>query len=212
MGLFGEHGVFRSRNRKLLDAAKAGDASRVAHIANKPKGIFKAPATVHGAALLIAANDGFSDTVSALLEAGADPNTRTHTMETALHFAARASHCSTVAVLVADPRTSINAADAAGDLPIHRAAAAGDVDTLKNLVFFDTKRDGLYVNQRINARNNKGDTPLHIAINRGHHLAACFLLSKAHADPSFVSSSETSALELARSAGMTEYASALSLG
>ena len=122
--------------------------------------------------LLAAAQRGDSSEVKRILAADASedlPNVgdARHNM-TAIAWAAATDEESTVAVLLADPRTHASVRSSHHMTPLHHAAAAGSLRTLVQLV--DATSDA-------NVTNEWLETPLHLAAAAGHHQAIETLLA-----------------------------------
>lgn len=109
--------------------------------------------------------------VDLLLSKAADPNAKTNTGQTPLHFCASKSNLDTARTLMAQtPPASARVRDRRGQLPLHRAAAAGNVPMMKALL--DTGKSPL------NATDVDGQTALHHAVSEGHGDAALLLLQR----------------------------------
>ena len=122
--------------------------------------------------LVAAAQRGDSSEVKRILAADASedlPNVgdARHNM-TAIAWAAATDEESTVAVLLADPRTHASVRSSHHMTPLHHAAAAGSLRTLVQLV--DATSDA-------NVTNEWLETPLHLAAAAGHHQAIETLLA-----------------------------------
>ena len=122
--------------------------------------------------LVAAAQRGDSTEVKRILAADASedlPNVgdARHNM-TAIAWAAASDEESTVAVLLADPRTHASVRSSHHMTPLHHAAAAGSLRTLVQLV--DATSDA-------NVTNEWLETPLHLAAAAGHHQAIETLLA-----------------------------------
>lgn len=118
-----------------------------------------------GTPLHVAARRADPDTVTFLLEKGADPRARDNGGATPLHHASEGS----VPLLVragADP----DARDNAGATPLHRAAEYGDVDVVRALL--DAGADP-------SLRDNEGRTPLDYARADGDAECIALLEEKA---------------------------------
>ena len=123
-------------------------------------------------ALILAAQHGDSSEVKRLLAADASedlPNVgdARHNM-TAIAWAAASDEESTVAVLLADPRTDASVRSSHRMTPLHHAAAAGSLRTLVQLV--DATSDADVTNEWL-------ETPLHLAAAAGHRQAIKTLLA-----------------------------------
>ncbi|XPS75225.1 putative ankyrin-repeat protein [Ascochyta lentis] len=109
--------------------------------------------------------------VDLLLSKDADVNAKTNTGQTALHFCASKNNLDIARTLMAQkPPASARVKDKRGQLPLHRAAAAGNVPMMKALL--DTGKSPL------NATDVDGQTALHHAVSEGHGDAAMLLLQR----------------------------------
>lgn len=123
----------------LHEAARAGDAERVAWIVSKgvdPDAERTTPDTEEIAgqtALMAAARAGHVDVVHALLDGGADANTRDMLSRTALHEVAEADlpNADEVFSLILDHGGDPNIADSAGITPFMLASGSGCVDCVR---------------------------------------------------------------------------------
>jgi predicted component of type VI protein secretion system len=127
--------------------------------------------------LLIAARNGHGETVSVLIEAGADVNAATQDGSTPLFIAARNGHGETVSVLI-EAGADVNAATQDGSTPLLIAAYKGHGETVSVLI--EAGAD-------VNAATQDGSTPLLIAARNGHGeilarlvAAGCVHLNEAH--------------------------------
>ena len=135
-------------------------------------------------ALFMASQNGHTEVVRWLLEAGADANTVDHQGASPLYMAAQKNHDDVVRLLLAevDPRDTILKSNGAS--PLHVAADLGSIATLETLL--DDGRlpvDGLSL---------EGHTPLHQAAHQGQ-LKAIELLLRHGADASIAYDGETPA-------------------
>ncbi|CAH0369602.1 unnamed protein product [Pelagomonas calceolata] len=110
-------------------------------------------------ALFIASQNGHTEVVRLLLEAGADANIVDHQGGTPLYIAAQEKHGDVVRLLLAevDPRDSILKPSGSG--PLHVAAFQGGTAALETLL-----EDGRLP---IDGRTTEGHTPLHQAAQEG---------------------------------------------
>jgi ankyrin repeat protein len=143
--------------------------------------------------LHIAASKGYTDITRMLLDKGANPNVKENERgATPLHIAARQGH-KAVAELLISKGVDVNAKTRDGETPmslakekrhreiiellrkhgakesdevseistkpLHQAAALGDIEQVKSLIASDAD---------VNAKDERGQTPLHYAANRGH--------------------------------------------
>lgn len=123
-------------------------------------------------ALHMACSRADSDaTIHLLISKDADVNARTNGGQTALHFCASKNNLDAARLLMAQkPPASARLKDKRGQLPLHRAAAAGNVPMMKALL--DTGKSSL------NATDSDGMTALHHAVSEGHGDAALLLLQR----------------------------------
>jgi ankyrin repeat protein len=103
-----------------------------------------------------------TDTISALLAAGADPNAQDITHCSPIHYALSVESLS----LLISHKANIEAQDNLGETALDRAAADGDVERIKFL---------LQNGAKINSRSDKGYTPLKCAELGFREEAAKFL-------------------------------------
>ncbi|KAF4549518.1 Ankyrin repeat-containing protein 32 [Elsinoe fawcettii] len=132
--------------------------------------------------------------VDLLLAKDADPNMKTNSGQTALHFAASKSHLDVARKLLAK-KASARTKDKRGQLPLHRAAAVGNVPIMKLL---------LEAKSPVNATDMDGCTALHHAIAEGHGDAALILL-KAGAELDKKDNSGALPIDLAPDAKVRSY-------
>ncbi len=110
------------------------------------------------------------DTVAALISAGAEPNAADRRGQTALHLAARLGNAALVRTLLASgANVSLKtAAELDGTTVLHEAIQSGSVEVARLLV--ERGR------ANVNAKNDKGRTPLHRAVWRADVSLAKYLL------------------------------------
>lgn len=118
-------------------------------------------------ALHWACNQGYIVIVNLLADKGAQVNVTDEDGESPLHRAVACGHPEIVQELL-KRGAKAEAADGAGRTTLHKAANAGDVNVLKLLL----SKKGLAVN----ARDEHGVCPLHLAASHGHAPAAALLL------------------------------------
>ncbi|XP_045105074.1 serine/threonine-protein phosphatase 6 regulatory ankyrin repeat subunit A-like [Portunus trituberculatus] len=116
---------------------------------------------------MVAAMNGHTQTVKALLYLGANPLATDTQGRTALHFAARQGWQECVAALL--PVTPATAAHLEGLTPVHFASYFGQVQVLEQLAGYAWP---------LTARNSGGWTPLHCAAMGGHVSAVQWLVRK----------------------------------
>ncbi len=105
----------------------------------------------------IAASLGNLGQLTALINEGADVNSKDERQSTPLHYAAGAGHKNAVELLLAHG-ADVNAKDAVGYAPLHYASAAGHQHIIELLIAKVAN---------VNAKNLAGDTPLHFMVERG---------------------------------------------
>ena len=122
-----------------------------------------------------------SDKLAIFLGAGADPDARTRSGETALHHVAGgtasrygagwdgAAGLAAAAALL-DAGADVNARDSRGETPLHRAARGTSRDTVSMETLL------LEAGADVNARGNDGQTPLHLAAALDHTSVLSVLL------------------------------------
>ncbi|KAI3473893.1 hypothetical protein Pfo_028080 [Paulownia fortunei] len=116
--------------------------------------------------LRIAADNGKSHFISALIEAGADVNDRDSEGESLMYLAVKSGNTDAVQILI----ESGSVIDNKIDLFLHVAAAMNRVDLMEILCLG-------YVDIDLNSVNTQGQTPLHLAAIHGQVEALQFLVS-----------------------------------
>ncbi|XP_064979847.1 uncharacterized protein LOC135622130 [Musa acuminata AAA Group] len=148
-------------NTALHEAALNGHDSFVEELMAKAPGVSAVTNNVNGVSpLYMAVESGSASIVRRLLaatEASCDgPNGRT-----ALHSAVLRSHPVEITRMLLQPRGSLTRkADAAGLVPLHFAAARGDLETVRLLLQNDPSTAYL--------RDNGGASAIHLAASFGH--------------------------------------------
>lgn len=134
-------------------------------------------------------------TIDLLLARDAEVKTQSNTGGTALHFATSKSNNSVVKRLL-DAGASARIKDKRGQLPLHRAAAVGNVPLLKLLLSKGKSP--------VDATDIDGLTALHHAVSEGHGDVAVELL-KAGADSGKRDSEDRLAIDCAPDASVRSY-------
>jgi ankyrin repeat protein len=104
--------------------------------------------------------------VKSLLDRGFDPNTRDDKGQTGLLIAVREPSPKVIQVLLASPKTDVEARNAKDESPLMLAAIKGEQDLVTQLI----ERDADV--------NKPGWTPLHYAATNGHTAVMQLLLDK----------------------------------
>jgi ankyrin repeat protein len=186
----------------LVSAARRGDATHIHAILAHDKQLVNV-AVCGNTPLMYAAFYGHDPVVLALLNHGADPTRANLSSMTALHWATLGQHPDTVAALIS-AGADANAADRRGQTALHLAARLGDVALVRTLLASGAnvslktaaELDGTTVlheaiqsgsvevarllvergRANVNAKNDKGRTPLHRAVWRADVSLAKYLL------------------------------------
>ncbi len=108
--------------------------------------------------LMVAAWNGYTNTMQILLNRGADVNAKSRSGETALMLTALYGHTNAVNTLL-KKGADVNTKSVDGNTALMRAALAGYTDTVKTL---------LDKGANVNAKNNNEDTSLTVAARMGH--------------------------------------------
>jgi len=157
----------RDPNRKLLDAAEAGDTAEVQSLLREGANA-NAKGDYGNTALMGAAVRGHTESVRALLEKGADVNAKGNTGRTALMEAALEGYTDTVRTLL-EKGADVNAKDNMGWTPLFWAAFSRRTDTVRAL---------LEKGADVNAKNKYDDTALIHAAYAGDTDTVSVLLEK----------------------------------
>jgi ankyrin repeat protein len=136
-------------NKKLLEAAEAGDTADVQSLLKEGAGV-NAKGSYGNTALMRAAVRGHTNTVRALLEKGADVDAKGITGRTALMEAALEGYTDTALTLL-EKGADVNARDDEGWTPLFWAAFSRRTDTVRAL---------LEKGADVNAKNKYDDTAL----------------------------------------------------
>ncbi|XP_035663445.1 uncharacterized protein LOC118407132 [Branchiostoma floridae] len=110
--------------------------------------------------LHLAVGNGHHETVSSLLTACAEVNTRDSEQRTPLHLAAENDHPETVSALLT-AGAEVNVLDSQQMTPLHLAAERGHHETVSAL---------LTAGADVNVLDSQQMTPLHLAAGKGHHI------------------------------------------
>lgn len=154
----------RSKEEKLLDAARNGDLNTVRYVIDRG---CDSNATLDGdTALHIAAGKGHESIVEFLLARGVDVNRKGRGGATALHYAALYGRLNVVRSLL-DKGAVVNQKDEFGETPLHSAVSNGCAYETRLLI--DRGAD-------IEARENGGITPLMKAAQYGADITARILI------------------------------------
>ena len=130
---------------------------------------------VHYAALA-----GATPTLEALIAGGSAVDARNSDGATPLFLATFRRHGDTVTALLA-ARADPAVADSRGNCPAHLAAAAGNAPLLSQMLLSrDERRDGAAASRAARITNERGETPLRMAVT-GNHAAAFAVLLRAGA-------------------------------
>jgi ankyrin repeat protein len=154
-------------NKKLLEAAEAGDTAEVQSLIKEGAGV-NAKGSYGSTALMRAAVRGHTNTVRALLEKGADVNAKGITGRTALMEAAFSGYTDTARTLL-EKGADVNARDNEGWAPLFWAAFSRRTDMVRAL---------LEKGADVNAKNKHDDTALIHAAYGGDTDTVSVLLEK----------------------------------
>jgi len=143
-------------NKKLLDAAEAGDTAEVQGLLREGANP-NAKGGYGNTALMGAAVRGHTETVRALLEKGAEVNAKDNAGWTPLFWAAFSRRTDTVRALL-EKGADVNAKNKYDDTALIHAAYAGDTDTVAVL---------LEKGAEVNAKDDMGKTALIEAARQG---------------------------------------------
>ncbi|RAO73139.1 uncharacterized protein BHQ10_009151 [Talaromyces amestolkiae] len=117
-------------------------------------------------AMHIAAWRGRIDSIEYLLKQGKPVDVATSQLETPLHLAAGQDHTELVRTLLSSWGANIEACTSIGFTPLHTAAKAGKVDTVKVLLEHGANREALTASRQ---------TPLKVAQQAGHNQVVVIL-------------------------------------
>jgi hypothetical protein len=129
------------------------------------------PISVENYTLLMAAAHGDLDSITRMLQAGANITTSDDNDNTPLHFAAANGHLDAVRMLIANG-ADINWSNGLSQTPLHRAVANGHLFVVREL---------LSHRPNLNDIDFEGLAPLHHAVSRGNvEIARDLLIAGAH--------------------------------
>jgi ankyrin repeat protein len=155
-----------SVTKSIHEAASRGDLQTIKELLNCDDGLATSTDNRGNTALLLAASNGHTDVVQALLCSKADPNTKNDDGWTPLHTAVQKGHRSVAELLLAQ-KIEINTKNDHGMTALHIAAARNEKAMVELL---------LAKHADPNARNEERWTPLHLAVAGGGQDAAELLL------------------------------------
>ena len=158
-------------NQKLLQAAESGDTAEVLSLIREGAGVNSGGPVYGNTALIDAAARGYSETVRALLDKGAEVDGRDNAGRTALMEAAFGGYTDTARLLL-EKGANINAADHEGWGPLFFAAFSRRADTVRFL---------LEKGAEVNAKNKYDDCAL-IQAAYGGDTETVKVLLEHHAD------------------------------
>ncbi|XP_047449235.1 ankyrin repeat and protein kinase domain-containing protein 1 [Mugil cephalus] len=186
------HKEFSEQRRLLHYAVASGDTESVEHVLSL--GAEVNCATVRGyTPLIVAVLHRLHDTVSLLLEYGADATQGDEDHWTALHFAAQNGDDKTIRLLL-DKGAVADAREKAGWMPLHLACQNGH-EAVVRLLLSRLSQEAI-----VEKEEAQGRTSLHLACAYGHLNIAKLLLSQG-ADPNATDFSHSTALHLSAEQG-----------
>ena len=115
---------------------------------------------------------------------------RNNQKQTPLHVAARYGSAAAIKALLRQCNNAAEMTDAAGHNAFHAAVAGGKTNALRCLLLL-VRPAGL-----LNRADNNGNTPLHLAADKGHVQSALLLLKDRRVDPCVRNSSDHTARSL----------------
>ena len=122
-------------------------------------------------ALHIAALHGQAHLIDVLIQNGAIVNATDYFGHSPLHLACHKGY-QNVILLLLHFKADVMLTDGIGNTPLHLCVDNGHEDCVKGILFSDVCRGKL----NINAQNERGDTPLHLAAKWGYGLIVSILL------------------------------------
>eukprot|EP00924_Labyrinthula_sp_SR-Ha-C_P014923 maker-scaffold_9-snap-gene-2.66-mRNA-1 protein AED:0.02 eAED:0.02 QI:0/0.66/0.5/1/1/1/4/179/667 len=163
--------------QELLNATRLGQTSNLKQILSKykDKTLVNAAVSIDGDPLshpLLhwAALDGQQESLTFLLQNGADPCAKNERGEIALHWAALKGHARIINLLVRANASTLSVVDSQGYSVLHHAAQYGQKDALAQILFYDRIK--------VDIRDNCGRTALHWATYKQKYYTIEFLLHK----------------------------------
>merc|ERR1712072_313842 len=154
MGELSKAMITQAPPRRLLDAAKHGDVEGILAATSAGADLNSGdPSYGDYTASHLAAQNGHAICLKWLVDAGANPDSRTKDDETPLHWACWKGHDTCVRVLCQIADKDARAKN--GERPIHWAAEFGHESCIRDL---------LDSGAQVDAKNNYGRTALHLAV------------------------------------------------
>ncbi|XP_014787114.1 putative ankyrin repeat protein RF_0381 [Octopus bimaculoides] len=149
--------------------------------------------------LMVACQQGNTDLINLLIDAGAELDMSDKGGNAALHYAVTNHQRDAVALMISR-RANVNSQNFRGNSPLHRVVKEKDwKDVLE--VILNTR--GKYILQ-INLQNSNGDTPLHLACHWGHIDIIHQLLQQSYIDVNMMDNKGDTPLHLACRGGQTD--------
>ncbi|PKS09158.1 hypothetical protein jhhlp_003772 [Lomentospora prolificans] len=163
-------------------------------------------------ALHLAAENGNSEIVKLLLEQGASPNVRNSRNQTPLHCAAYDGHDSIVAVLLIHTENNSGNQEVAESLHLETNGASKGNDTSTDIGVSDENSVRLNPSDQaqLNIQDIDGQTPLHLAAQKGHKRVVDVLI-RYKASLCAIDKNGQTALQIAARNGYAEIVEALLL-
>jgi len=190
---------------KVIDFKHVRMSKLVRELSALDQGYLQDPLTT---GLHMAAKEGRTKTVAALLSFGADTDAKDNISWTALHYAAAYGHHAMAQALLR-AGADVNAKDRGSNTALHLAANKGHCALAQALLGagadVNAKNSG---SQTANGKDRGSETALHLAADKGNHLVAQALL-RAGADVNAKDSGSETALHKAARHGHDTVAQAL---